>query len=120
MPSAERIRVYKSKLQQYHQELMWENMKNIVYRNIPSYLSNFDGDESKMRAYLKGLESEFINKARSKQVPLSRILKSKSFHSVKQITRKGNLSLSSVKLTLTQLRTCADRKTKNPRFLDWF
>ena len=117
MPKARHIRVYNTQLQQYHQEAMWENMKEIVNRDILGMVLSFDGDIDKKCAYLKNLEGEFVHKAKSNKIPLSRINSSKSFHSIKQISRKSNLSPSAIKLTLIQLRTCADRKTKNPRFL---
>jgi len=112
------IKVYKTQQQQHHQELMWDIFKYIVNRPIISDMSELeyeDGDDAER--YLINMESDFISLASRRGVPKVRIMRSKAYRVICKITRKKYLSSSAIKLTLTQLRTCADRKTKHSRFL---
>lgn len=120
MPIIRHIRVTRSQTQQYHQEAMWEILKYIANRPIMSIISKLeydDDDDDVVKRYLRSMESDFISLASRRGVPKKRIKASKAYMVICKITRKHDISGSSIKRTLTQLRTCADRKTKNPRFL---
>lgn len=120
MPTPRHIKVGRSQTQQYHQEAMWEIFKYIANRPIMSNLSKLeydDDDDDVVERYFKNMESDFISLASRRGVPKKRIKASKAYRVICKITRKHDISGSSIKRTLTQLRTCAARKTKNPRFL---
>tara|TARA_B110000211_G_C13786724_1_gene424375 strand:- start:6 stop:365 length:360 start_codon:yes stop_codon:yes gene_type:complete len=101
--------------QQMDNEYLWKALKQILAADIfgDFCLANTDVTQEQ---YLMNVESKFFSKACNYGVSVAKIKHSKAFGMLCCITRKYELDPSALKLSITQVRTCADRQTRHAVF----
>ena len=101
--------------QQIEVEHLWKSLKRVVEIDIFKTLCLLNTQDEYIN-YLNSLESLFIDKATNYGVRRYKIKSSKAFGVLTKITRKYDLNPSALKLAITQVRTCADRKANHAVF----
>jgi len=103
-------------VRQLHTEYLWKSFKEIMDIDIFKGTIILVTDEER-RQYLEDLESLFIQKSLTRQIPKHIVLKSDAYNCVKQLTRKRDLDPSNFRRTITQLETCAQKKVRHSRLI---
>ena len=104
-------------LQTEYNEHLWEELKKIMDMNHVHNLSKCNTLEKKEN-YLNNIDYLFKQRVSSHKVPKNFILKSKAYNVLCQFTKYNvysNKYGSSIKLSISQVRTCASRKTSSKR-----
>lgn len=104
--------------QQCVQETLWKLFRDVLDTNILVNVIEKERGGGDGLGYLDYVREYFVQLARSKKIPMHTIKKSKQYKCISQLSNMIQLDYSRLTLVLSQLRTCASRKTKNLRFVE--
>lgn len=104
--------------QQCVQETLWKLFSDVLDTNILVNVIKTEREGGNGLECLDYVREYFVQLARSKKIPMYTIKKSKQYKCMSQLSNMKQLNYSRMSLILSQLRTCASRKTKNLRFVD--